>query len=408
MKARLTFLALSVLALFLAQKAATYPEEPEAAYEPLETVKLIIATDLHYLAPELTDHGAYFQSVIENADGKAMEYCESITDAFVKQVIAQAPDGVILSGDLTFNGEKQSHEALSEKLRLIQDAGIPVFVLPGNHDLENPMAASFQNGGYTREESVNARQFAEIYQSFGYQGALAIDSHSLSYVAQLTPQLRLLMVDVNAAEEPGTISDETLSWAERQLTEARQAGVRMIAVSHQNLLQHNSIFSEGYVMGGSGRLSALLQQYGVICHLSGHLHIQHIAESAGGLPEIVTGSLIVSPLQYGVLRLDGTSAAYQTRRVDTSPEIRAYAERFFWETSYRQAEESLSGRVGGETLACYFADVNTAYFAGRMDAAAYDTAQLREWKKKNTFLSAYLQSIAGDTGKNHTLFSFDF
>lgn len=410
MKTRLAFLGASALVMLLIWKGSMDLESPqwEAVYEPLETAELIVATDLHYLAPELTDHGAYFQTVIKNADGKAMQYYEEITDAFAEQVIAQAPDCVILSGDLTFNGARQSHEVLAKKLRCIQDAGIPVFVLPGNHDLENPMAASFQGNGYTREESVTAQQFAEIYQAFGYQDALARDALSLSYTAQLTPQLWLLMADVNTAEAPGAITGDTLSWVEEQLVAAQQAGIRVIAVSHQNLLQHNPLFADGYVMGGSDRLLALFEKYGVICQLSGHLHIQHTARSVGGLPEIVTSSLLVSPLQYGVLRLDGTTGTYQTRQVEASREISSDAERFFWETAYRQAMTSLSSHTGAEAMAGYFADVNTAYFAGRMDTVVYDTAQLREWKNQNMFLSVYLQSIAGDAGTNHATCSFNF
>ena len=39
-------------------------ETAEAGY------RVITATDLHYLAPELTDHGECFWRVMENADGK--------------------------------------------------------------------------------------------------------------------------------------------------------------------------------------------------------------------------------------------------------------------------------------------------------------------------------------------------
>ena len=152
-------------------------------YGPLEPVTLFIATDLHYLSPELTDHGPYFRELIANGDGKAMEYCEEITDTFLGEVIAQKPDALILSGDLTFNGAKLSHAALAEKLLSVEEAGIPVLVLPGNHDLENPMAASFQGTGYTLVESICAEQFDKLYQDFGLGEAIATDTASLSYVA---------------------------------------------------------------------------------------------------------------------------------------------------------------------------------------------------------------------------------
>lgn len=396
--------ALALAALLLWRLFAPAP----ASEQPLgETVELVIASDLHYIAPALTDHGSYFQGLIENADGKAVEYCEEITDAFVAQVIARKPDGLILSGDLTFNGARQSHEALAQKLQQVCDAGIPVFVLPGNHDIENSMAASFQEDGYTRVESVTSGEFSALYQSFGYGSALSEDTHSLSYTARLSPDLLLLMIDVNAAERPGQLAEGTLAWVEEQLETAREAGMRVLSVSHQNLLQHNPGFAAGFVMGGSSRLLELLERYGVLCHFSGHMHLQHITQSTNGLHEVASGSLLVSPLQYGVLHLEGTTGQYRTAQVEVPAEIGAYAKDFFWDTAYRQARRALGEIPGADGMAAYFADLNSAYFAGRMDTAEYDTEPLKKWEAQDTFLSLYLKSISGDAGKDHTALTFD-
>lgn len=394
--------ALALAGVLLWRLRAPAPELP-----PQETVELVIASDLHYIAPALTDHGVYFQGLIENADGKAVEYCEEITDAFVAQVIARKPDGLILSGDLTFNGAKQSHEALTQKLQQVCDAGIPVFVLPGNHDIDNSMAASFQGDGYTRVESVTSGEFSALYQPFGYGSALSRDSHSLSYTAQLSPELRLLMIDVNATELPGQLTKGTLDWVEEQLEAAGQEGMRVLSVSHQNLLQHNPGFAAGFIMGGNGRLLELLERYGALCHFSGHMHLQHITHSENGLYEIASGSLLVSPLQYGVLRLEGTTGQYRTAQVEVSADIGAYAKDFFWDTACRQARRTLGELPGADGMAACFADLNAAYFSGRMDTVEYDTDQLELWKEQNTFLSLYLQSISGDVGKDHTSLTFD-
>ena len=89
----------------------------------LDGTTICVATDIHYIAPELTDGGKYFTELIENADGKFMQYCEEITDSFVKEMITIKPEVVILSGDLTFNGAKASHEGLAQKLKSVEDAG---------------------------------------------------------------------------------------------------------------------------------------------------------------------------------------------------------------------------------------------------------------------------------------------
>ena len=72
---------------------------------PLEPITAAVAADLHYLAEELTDQGAYFQNLIANADGKVMAYSEELLEAFAAQIIDEKPDVLILPGDLTFNGE---------------------------------------------------------------------------------------------------------------------------------------------------------------------------------------------------------------------------------------------------------------------------------------------------------------
>lgn len=133
---------------------------------------LITATDLHYLAPSLTDHGAFFNQLIENSDGKTMAYSDELMDAFVDQVISRKPDALILSGDLTFNGEYASHEALVQKLNRIDAAGIPVFVLPGNHDLNNRSAVRFEGDAYEHVSSVTGEEFAALYHAHGYDRAL--------------------------------------------------------------------------------------------------------------------------------------------------------------------------------------------------------------------------------------------
>lgn len=347
-KIRLIFLIVSLFSVLLVvwhtQEQQPTPGSTET-FAPLDQTTLFVATDPHYLAPELTDGGPYFQEVIQNADGKMTNYSEELLEAFVWQVICESPDALILSGDLTFNGEALSHQRLAEKLHQIEESGIPVLVIPGNHDLENPMAAQFVGDGYRTAASITAERFSELYGGFGYDEALARDDASLSYVTELASHLRVLMVDTNTADAPGVIASQTLSWMEEQLQSAADCGAWVIAVSHQNLLAHNSLLTEGYVLENPDRLLNLYERYPVICNLSGHIHLQHIAESANGLPEIAASSLAVSPDQYGILQLDGRGSSYRTAPVDvtawakeqdhSNADLQSFSEishQFFWDT----------------------------------------------------------------------------
>lgn len=340
-----------------------------------------------------------------------MEYCEEVTDAFVQQVIAQSPDALILSGDLTFNGARLSHTALAAKLLEIENADIPVLILPGNHDLENTSAAAFHGDGYTLTDSISALQFAEIYGAFGLDDAVSRDSASLSYIAQLKPELRVLMLDVNTVSSPGALTGETLQWVENQLSDAADQGINVLAVSHQNLLRHNSLFFYDFVIENNEPLLELYEKYGVICNLSGHMHIQHISQSENGLTEIASSALIVSPNQYGVLTLEGTSAEYRTEQVTVSlpgdVSFSDYAHAFLWETAYRQAAAELpEDAPDADELAEFFASINTAYVSGRMDTAAWDDAAFQRWKDQSPFVYAYLQSLFSDGFHNHTETTF--
>lgn len=383
---------------------------PASAEEPT----VFIATDLHYIAPELTDHGEYFMSLIEDGDGKVTHLIDPLTDAFVAQVVSEAPDAIILSGDLTFNGARASHEALAGKLRQVTNAGIPVLVIPGNHDLNCTAAVRFEDDGYTRVATVTAEEFRAIYEDMGYVGALAADPASLSYMYELTPQWRLLMLDVNSGVLPGILTEETLAWVEEQLAQARQDGVRVLAVSHQNLFGHNTMFTAGFVMQGAARLAEVYADSPVQLNLSGHMHLQHTV-TRDGLTEIAVSSLAVSPNQYGVLTLGDDAGHYASRTVDVAAwaaqtgqmdevllDFAAQSEAFFKDTARSQAMALVGNMDGGAEMADWFAALNAAYFAGRMDEAPADEELSLAWQQSGTFLGWYIASILMDPPADHT------
>lgn len=157
--------------------------------------RIVLMTDIHYLADSLTDKGEEFQYMVEHGDGKLTNYVWEITDAAFEQVEALSPDVIILSGDLTLNGEKESHKELAKKLEQVEKDGIQVVVIPGNHDINNRNAASFDGRSRQMAEAVSANEFAEIYNDFGYDEALSRDPASLSYTYDLGPDMRLLMLD---------------------------------------------------------------------------------------------------------------------------------------------------------------------------------------------------------------------
>ena len=193
-----------------------------------------------------------------------------------------------------------------------------MFVLPGNHDLNSSSAARFEGDGYTRVDGVTAGEFAVLYHAFGFDGALSRDADSLSYMAALSDDLRLLMLDVNTSAAPNAVLQGTLSWARRQLMQAQADGCRVVAVSHQNLIDHSGLLSSGFTIRNADALRRLYAVSPVLCNLSGHIHLQHMGQTDSGLWDIATSSLAVSPNQYGVLTLTEDALTYRTAPVRVS------------------------------------------------------------------------------------------
>ena len=383
-----------------------------------ESVSIIVATDIHYLSPELTDGGTYFMESVANGDGKVVHYIKEITDAFFAELVQRKPDYLILSGDLTFNGAVKSHEDLIEKLKQLQESGIQVLVIPGNHDVDSQYAVSFQDGGAQKADALTSAEFADIYHAFGPDQAISRDAATFSYCVQAAEDLRIILLDANSYGI-GYLKDVTLTWLERELQQAQEAGNRVITVSHQNLYAHNDKLSFGYQLYNANDLQKLLNEHNVLCHLSGHIHAQSIVN--GSVPEIVTSSLAVSPIQYGVLEYTEEFLSYNVAQVDVSGWAEAtgstdpnlldfsrYAQNYFIDNCRRQVRKMFTDsdltEAEIELLAQTFAELNQDYFAGENP----DYEKLKQgiglWnEQEGTFLLSYIETILGTKPNRRSL-----
>ena len=382
--------------------------------------RITVASDPHFISPALTDGGPGYQRVLAAGDSKFMPWSEEILNAFIEEQLTaeKAPDAVLLTGDLSFNGAVMTHEALASKLRPLQKAGIPVLVLTGNHDVYNINAARFEGENYTRVPYATTELFREIYGEFGFDAALSTAPDSLSYVFELDDGLRFLMLDFNTLDHFCGISDDTLAWAEDQLRAAKEAGAQVIAAGHQNLYRH-SLFQDGYVISESDRLAELLRTYGVRVFLSGHLHIQHI-RTEHNLTEIAGSALCSWPCQYGILSCTDGTWSYQTRRLDmaawaerngrTEPVFRdfqnAAAEYFSAHSKIKLPPGS--EELDAEGLMSWMRKLNLAYFAGdlrNIEAGDADGSLALVWLSSKDLTATYVASVLEEFGSDHTVWT---
>ena len=378
--------------------------------EDSNSVHIAVASDLHYIAPQLTDRGTLFSSVAGSNDGKLMLYTEEILDAFIARILEEMPDALILSGDLSYNGEYESHVALAEKLNRLQRAGIQVLVLSGNHDVNSPYAFMFHGESYEKTRNTTAEEFAEIYRGFGLSQAISIDEVSGSYVYQLRDDLRILMLDTNSVAV-NSFPSESITWLEEQLQDARNNSAKVIAVSHQNLKVHHPLFVRGYRISNATSVEKRYREYGVLCQLSGHMHIQHIM--AGRVPEILTSPLCMTPVRYGLLTWDGETLLYDAEEVDVEAYAEStgstdenllhfseYARNRMYQIHYDQIIRSYRGDdpdAEAKEFAALFAETNYRYFTGQPIDRVALAAEIEKWKSAGPgFRNSYLEGILND------------
>ena len=299
--------AVVLLCVFLQMLAGTVPagaetERNSSGRSEAAPLRIAVASDLH-LNPDNTG----------KTQGTEVAYNFELVDALLWDAQQQGAEMLLLTGDLVNGGKPQRHEALTEKLHQAEQDGLPVYVLPGNHDLA----------------PVGQTEFAAYYEEFGYAEAYSRDPASLSYCV-MRDRVMLLMMDtagysISAIDLPGAgarrstdpfFSEETLQWAEACLQTAQERGLLVLAAGHYNLLPEISRQpGSGYCIENGDRFANLLRAYGVPLYLSGHMHTRGVYQEEG-LTELLTEYLLAYPTAYSLLDLSENTLRYTPRRID--------------------------------------------------------------------------------------------
>jgi 3',5'-cyclic AMP phosphodiesterase CpdA len=294
-----------------------------------QSFSIFITSDIHHFSKELYDNGKSFQEFLMSGDGKLLQYSGELIDALIRDIERDRPDFLIVTGDLTCNGEKKSHQELVKKFEAIEAAGTCVLVVPGNHDVQNPWASQYIGDTATTVETVTLEEYLSLYDSFGYSEAIAKDENSLSYMAIPAEDTWLLMLDTadygrnmskKYPEMHGSLSVKTLKWIEQCAALADESNARLIAVMHHSLLHHSDILNDKYTLENCDELLNIFKNHGIEIVMTGHVHVQDIktCEYDGKtIYDIATSSLSVFPHQYGRLRYTpNVGFEYSTSMVD--------------------------------------------------------------------------------------------
>ena len=377
----------------------------------LADTTLMVATDLHYIAPTYFEGSDLLRYSAEIGDGKMPHESAAWLSGLVAEAILVKPDALILAGDQTYNGEVLSHRAVSDAMAEVEAAGIPVLVIPGNHDVNNDNAFQYLADGYEAVHSLTPERYAKYYEAYGWAHAFDLDPASGSYAVALRDGLWVILLDASIFEPMvqtyGFIEEETVLWLTALLEKAQAEDVQVLTVTHQSLLPHSERNNAGYMVVNWRQITALLAQYGVRLNLSGHLHIQHIAER-DGFYDVSLSSLSAFPHHYALVTIEeGGAIDYRTQdlRAEVLPEgLRERSEAFFQQVNVdkitRQVQNTAASEEEKTQMIGFAARLNRLYYAGEVaqyaDEARQDPAYaLWEQHSDEEGWLGYLQSMLG-------------
>lgn len=344
-----------LLGCIVACNSNTNEEEPIDSTS--NNITMGVASDLHYYDSDLGIEGEAFEAYIAN-DRKLIAESEALMEAFTQAAINSGWDYLLVPGDLTKDGEYDSHNELTTYFERIEAAGTQVYVVPGNHDINNGESNSYSGSTTTRVDNVSPAEFKSLFDNYGYNQALATDENSLSYVARLSDNLILIAMDSckydaneddKAPETSGAFKTETYAWILEQIDTYVASGNTVIGMMHHGIVEHHpnqkEYFTE-YLVDDYESVSEAFTEHGMHVVLTGHYHAQDIAmhhSNSGDIYDVMTGSLVTYPTPYRSIEWRDNSFNITSTNIEDINY--AYTGDSFQKYAYDYLIKGLSGQV---------------------------------------------------------------
>ena len=120
----------------------------------IDNRKIVVLSDPHVMAPSLlVNEGTAWTNYL-NREDRLMDYSWQLFDEVLNRIKDLRPGLVLISGDLTKDGEQVSHQYLTGKLDELRALGIQTLVVPGNHDRGSNSDAVSYDGENTTQVAV--------------------------------------------------------------------------------------------------------------------------------------------------------------------------------------------------------------------------------------------------------------
>lgn len=328
------FVTLSIAGAGVTAAAMTAPEAAyadEPALAPVvadypNQIKIAHLSDTHFFSRRLYSDCPDF-TIAEHSDRKMFRESGDIIKKAMDDVVAYQPDLVILSGDLTKDGELACHQdihaMLSDAKKRLKAAGkeTQFAVINGNHDINNDLnGRDFSSGFAEHTDLVDPLAFKDLYADCGYDDAIAMFDQggskggSLSYVVRPAKGVTLIAVDsckystdqngldVDEHVTSGVVGEKLLQWIESQAKQARAAGDIVFVTQHHGVVPHFSMeptLMGEYLVDNYEECQRRYADAGVSAVFTGHMHANDIAsittEAGNTLFDIETCATVTYP-----------------------------------------------------------------------------------------------------------------
>lgn len=389
---RLLSLLLAVVLVFTLTVPALAAEKPQDM-----NLRIAVMSDLHYLSPDMIADTEDFEHAF-NSDRKLLKESSSVLHEMLERVRADKPDILLVSGDLTKDGEQECHAALAKQLQQLQQdiPGLKIYVINGNHDIRNYNAKNFNtaDGKAVRATRTEPEDFKQIYD-FVYSDPTVIATFTpaegnkaggLSYVARPVEGLTIIAMDTcryssdntsngdDEHETSGAISADLEKWVIEQTAAAKARGDLVIGLEHHGLVPHFDVeptILPMYLVNGYERIAQEYADAGMSAVFTGHMHAVDIAamttKAGNTFYDIETGSALTYPCPIRFVDLRRTT-------------------------------------VGGETNTYMSVSTKThigpIHYTDPATGVAYVIDDLTEYAREFGFTTAMLKTVAGDFVKS--------
>ena len=279
----------------------------------MKPVSFYLVTDTHYFENDLGAEGKAFEKMMATEQYFMRESSAIVKSTFARISEDKGTDVVIIPGDLTKNGEIESHKSFIKELYKLKESGKKIFVITAGHDY-GEFSCAYKNDERIQVEGTDFNALCDMYRDFGYGDAIALDEPTHSYVAEIAEGVRMLAICCDSLNQPkGAMDERHMAWAKEQIDKAKEDNCSFFAICHYPIIPSVPVFD---LVGDAKikewrKVASFLADNGVELVLTGHMHIQSInefySEKGNRLIDICTACLAGSPAKYRKITIDENS-----------------------------------------------------------------------------------------------------